>query len=136
MTSVHILHLQTLLSLQFYAFFLRYRAAVSPTPTCNHICHRLQRQSRQSKNPAPSGWSLIFSIHKFSMVPMPTLKKQGIRLDSRWSVRGDWTPKSPHWDGLLYGVVDNEKLRKRINRWKIPQVSLVPHPNDDWQVIL
>lgn len=62
------------------------------------------------------------------------LEKQGVRLDARWSVRGDWTPKKPGWDGVILGIVDDAELRQRITSWKIPKVSLTPEDDVRWQV--
>lgn len=55
---------------------------------------------------------------------------EGIRLDARWSVRGDWSPDRPLSDGVVHGIVDNEALEKRIAGWSIPKVSLVERKGD------
>lgn len=90
---------------------------------------------QETTNPITIGLVLDFFNPKILDGAHAYTEEHGINLDARWSVRGDWTPQKPGWDGVIYGVVDDEKLRKRINRWKIPKVSLIPHPNDDWQVI-
>lgn len=51
--------------------------------------------------------------------------EEGIRLDARWSVRGDWSPDRPLTEGVIHGIVDNDQLEQRITSWKVPQVSLV-----------
>ena len=61
-------------------------------------------------------------------------KEHGLFLDARWSVRGDWTPQKPGWDGVIYSIVDDSKLMKRIQKWKIPKVSLILDIVEDWSV--
>ena len=61
-------------------------------------------------------------------------KEHGLHLDARWSVRGDWTPKKPGWDGVIYGVIEDNKLIERIQKWKIPKVSLMPDTIEEWKV--
>lgn len=60
---------------------------------------------------------------------------EGIRLDARWSVRGDWSPDRPLSDGVIHGIVDNEALEKRIADWKIPKVSLVERNGDHPEIL-
>lgn len=62
-------------------------------------------------------------------------EQHGIRLDARWSVRGDWTPKKPGWDGVIYSVVDNAELHARIQQWRMPKVSLTAETEDACVVI-
>jgi hypothetical protein len=35
-------------------------------------------------------------------------RQHGIRLDARWSVRADWMPERPAWEGVLVNLVDME----------------------------
>lgn len=52
-------------------------------------------------------------------------EKHQLRLDARWSVRGDWLPESPNWQGFIYSVVDMSELLTRLENWDIPKVSLI-----------
>lgn len=62
------------------------------------------------------------------------LEQYGFRLDARWSVRGDWTPEQPGWDGVIFGVIDNPELDERIQNWKIPKVSILPDHDESSRV--
>ncbi|MGB0992856.1 MAG: helix-turn-helix domain-containing protein [Akkermansiaceae bacterium] len=57
-----------------------------------------------------------------------------IKLDARWSVRGDWTPAKPSWDGLIYGVVDDAELFSRVQGWEMPKISLTAKNPKGWEV--
>ena len=63
------------------------------------------------------------------------LKGRGMRLDARWSIRGDWTPQKPDWDGVIYDIVDDRNLIDRIQRWKMPRVSLSAHIDDTLKIV-
>ncbi len=52
-------------------------------------------------------------------------EEHNLRLDARWSVRGDWLPDEILWDGLIHGVVDNPALVRRLKKLSIPAVGLV-----------
>jgi len=52
-------------------------------------------------------------------------EEHNLRLDARWSVRGDWLPDNIAWDGLLHGIVDNRALLRRLKKLPIPAVGLV-----------
>ncbi|MCK4563848.1 MAG: helix-turn-helix domain-containing protein [Verrucomicrobia bacterium] len=52
-------------------------------------------------------------------------EEHNLRLDARWSVRGDWLPNDIPWDGLLHGIVDNPALVRRLKKLSIPAVGLV-----------
>jgi LacI family transcriptional regulator len=52
-------------------------------------------------------------------------EEHNLRLDARWSVRGDWLPNEVPWDGLLHGIVDNPALLRRLKKLSIPAVGLV-----------
>lgn len=60
---------------------------------------------------------------------------EGIRLDARWSVRGDWSPNHPLSDGVIHGIVDNDALEERIAGWEIPKVSLVEREGGNPQIL-
>jgi len=60
---------------------------------------------------------------------------EGIRLDARWSVRGDWSPDHPLSDGVIHGIVDNDALEERIEGWGIPKVSLVGQKGASHQIL-
>ncbi len=60
---------------------------------------------------------------------------EGVRLDARWSVRGDWSPNRPLSDGVIYGIVDNDLLEKRIASWELPKVSLVGRDDGAHQIL-
>ncbi|BDS07888.1 hypothetical protein NT6N_29280 [Oceaniferula spumae] len=57
-------------------------------------------------------------------------QENDLSLDARWSVRGDWTPKDPNWQGLIYSVVDMPPLLRRMHSWKLPKVSLIHGKSD------
>lgn len=50
--------------------------------------------------------------------------ENGIRLDARWSVRGDWLSYRPPWDGVVCGVVDDEGLERRLQGWGVGLVHV------------
>jgi len=52
-------------------------------------------------------------------------KAHGLRLDARWSVRGDWIPDQLNWDGVLYGLVDHVATSQQIKNSKLPSIALV-----------
>jgi len=52
-------------------------------------------------------------------------EEHNLRLDARWSVRGDWLPNDMAWDGLIHGIVDNPALIRRLKKLSIPAVGLV-----------
>ncbi len=62
-------------------------------------------------------------------------RQNDINIDARWSVRGEWVPLKPGWDGLVYMVVDDPRLLKKVNSLKIPKVSLRTHLEESWKVI-
>jgi len=62
------------------------------------------------------------------------LEQHEIKLDARWSVRGDWSPENPEWDGVIYGIIDNDQLLRRIKQWKMPRVTLLVENNEEWMV--
>lgn len=61
-------------------------------------------------------------------------EEHNLLLDARWSVRGDWTPEKPGWNGVIYSIVDDAPLMKRIKQWKTPKVSIMPDITEDWMV--
>jgi len=63
------------------------------------------------------------------------LKQHSMRLDPRWSIRGDWTPQKPGWDGVIYNVVADKDLVERVQRWKMPRVSLSPDTKEALKVV-
>ncbi|MBK1832157.1 helix-turn-helix domain-containing protein [Verrucomicrobiaceae bacterium R5-34] len=71
---------------------------------------------------------ILEGVHAF-------LEQYDLRLDARWSVRGDWTPEEPGWDGVIYGVVDNPELHQRIQQWNIPKISLTAEQADECSVL-
>lgn len=56
--------------------------------------------------------------------------EQGLLLDARWSVRGDWVPKKLTWDGLIYGLVDQHEVLERMRGENIPSLDLVGDTGD------
>lgn len=58
--------------------------------------------------------------------------EKGIKVDARWSVRGDWVPKEVDWNGVIYKIVSNDSdaLRERISKWHIEKVSLLPEGDE------
>lgn len=57
-------------------------------------------------------------------------EEHNLRLDARWSVRGDWLPNNMTWDGLLHGIVDTPTLLRRLKKQSIPAVGLVAGTSD------
>src|SRR5690606_4438696 len=51
-------------------------------------------------------------------------RANGLRIDPRWSVRGDWMSKSPGWDGVLVNLVEGRETLKRVEALGIPVVHL------------
>ncbi|MFC4992239.1 helix-turn-helix domain-containing protein [Rubritalea tangerina] len=51
--------------------------------------------------------------------------EHGLLLDARWSVRGDWAPKDIKWDGVIFGLVDQEAILERMRALRIPSMDLV-----------
>lgn len=51
-------------------------------------------------------------------------QEQGIRLDARWSVRGDWLPDKLKWDGVMHGLIDDPEGAKKLKLGKQPQIEL------------
>lgn len=51
-------------------------------------------------------------------------RQHGIRLDARWSVRADWMPERPDWDGVLVHLVDMEHAHQRAAGLGLPMVHL------------
>jgi LacI family transcriptional regulator len=50
----------------------------------------------------------------------------GLRMDGRWSVRGDWMPNQPGWDGVLVHFLDMEDAFARVRALGKPMVKLDP----------
>ncbi|GAA5496704.1 HTH-type transcriptional activator RhaR [Rubritalea halochordaticola] len=59
--------------------------------------------------------------------------ENGIAVDARWSVRGDWVVKEPGWDGVIYKIASYtaDALRERVKGWQIKKVSLLPDGEND-----
>lgn len=51
--------------------------------------------------------------------------EHGLRLDARWSVRGDWLPPKINWDGILHGLVDHPQTVEKVKQSNYPTISLV-----------
>ena len=51
-------------------------------------------------------------------------REHGLRLDARWSVRADWMPEKPGWDGVLLHLVDMESAHERAAALGVPMVHL------------
>ena len=51
-------------------------------------------------------------------------REQGISIDSRWAVRGDWMPEQPDWDAVMVHLVDRSDVWDRVNRLGVPVVNL------------
>lgn len=51
-------------------------------------------------------------------------REHGIRLDGRWSVRADWMPEQPVWDGVLAYLVDGKETLDRISALSLPLLHL------------
>jgi LacI family transcriptional regulator len=51
-------------------------------------------------------------------------RQHGLRLDARWSVRADWMPEQPGWDGLLVHLVDTESAYLRAKALGLPMLHL------------
>ncbi|MCH7227121.1 helix-turn-helix domain-containing protein [Haloferula sp. A504] len=51
-------------------------------------------------------------------------RQHGLRLDARWSVRADWMPEHPGWDGVLVHLVDMESAYLRAAALGVPMVHL------------
>ncbi len=41
-------------------------------------------------------------------------REHDLRLDTRWSVRADWMPENPHWDGVLLNLVDMDHAMEKL----------------------
>jgi LacI family transcriptional regulator len=52
------------------------------------------------------------------------VREHGLRIDARWSVRADWMPESPGWDGVLAHLVDSEGVLGRVGSLGLPVVHL------------
>jgi AraC-like DNA-binding protein len=53
-----------------------------------------------------------------------TMEKD-IRLDARWSVRGDWLPDKLRWNGILCGMIDQSKNMRSIRSLQLPTLDLL-----------
>lgn len=51
-------------------------------------------------------------------------REHGLRLDSRWSVRADWMPGQPGWDGVIVHLIDMEDAMQRVKALGLPMVLL------------
>jgi LacI family transcriptional regulator len=51
-------------------------------------------------------------------------RQHGMRLDARWSVRADWMPGRPEWDGVLVYLIDMENAHRRAMELGLPMVHL------------
>lgn len=55
-------------------------------------------------------------------------RTQELRIDARWSVRADWMPDRPEWDGVITHFVDTPRRAGsgRVEALGVPEVSLNP----------
>lgn len=51
-------------------------------------------------------------------------REHGLRLDARWSVRADWMPDEPGWDGVIVHLIDMEDAMVRVCALGVPMVLL------------
>ncbi len=52
------------------------------------------------------------------------LREAGLRIDARWSVRADWMPDQPGWDGVVVHLVDMESAKRKMEALGLPEVHL------------
>ncbi len=50
--------------------------------------------------------------------------EQELQLDARWSVRGDWIPEKLNWNGVIYGLVDQDEVLERMRGETMPSLDL------------
>lgn len=51
-------------------------------------------------------------------------REHGLHLDARWSVRADWMPQKPPWDGVLVNLIDMENAYLRVEGLNLPTLHL------------
>ena len=51
-------------------------------------------------------------------------RQHGLRIDARWSVRADWIPGNPGWDGILANLLGEKEIRKKVEALGLPIVHV------------
>ncbi len=51
-------------------------------------------------------------------------RKHGLRIDARWSVRADWIPGNPGWDGILANLLGGKESKKKVEALGLPVVHV------------
>jgi len=51
-------------------------------------------------------------------------RQHGFRIDARWSVRADWIPGNPGWDGVIANLLNEKVSRDKINALELPIIHL------------
>ena len=49
-------------------------------------------------------------------------RSNGLRIDPRWSIRGDWMPSKPRWAGVLANFVEGKEALSRVEGLGVPIV--------------
>ena len=52
------------------------------------------------------------------------LREKGLRIDARWSVRADWMPDQPGWDGVVAHLINMEGAKRKMEALGLPEVHL------------
>lgn len=52
------------------------------------------------------------------------LRAKGLRIDARWSVRADWMPDQPGWDGVVAHLINMEGAKRKMEALGLPEVHL------------
>ena len=49
-------------------------------------------------------------------------RQHDLRIDARWSVRADWIPGNPGWDGIIANLLGEKEIKKKIKALGLPIV--------------
>ncbi|NWK57442.1 helix-turn-helix domain-containing protein [Verrucomicrobiaceae bacterium N1E253] len=85
----------------------------------------IDKNQRQSKDSSFTlGLVMDFFNPKLLEGARAYCEEQHIRLDARWSVRGDWLPEKLSWNGVLHGLVEASAVSERLAQTTLPALAL------------